>query len=383
MVIVEKPFVSEKFMDYLSNANIPVLETEFAKIIRNGRKINFISENDAIENINTGERIYATSEEPINWINANCPQNPIIKKINKMKNKTYLRQITSKMFPNYYFKELTLEELKNVDAGLIKLPCVIKPSVGFYSIGVYTIFHPDEFKTAVDDITNNINQWQRDFTDTVVGNTFLLEEYIVGTEYAIDAYYDDVGNPVILNILTHKFTSEKDVSDRLYYTNTRILEKYLNSFENFLKTINLEFNITDFPMHVEVRVNEKGIFPIEFNPMRFAGLCTTEIAEYAYGINTVDYYINKKRPDFGSIISKRAGKTYSLILLDNRGKQEENTKFDYNKLCANFENILEIRKVEEKSLGLYAFIFTETTDGNEQELEKILNSDLSEYLLFN
>lgn len=379
MVIVEKPYVSEKFMDYLEKENIPVLETEFVKTNRNGRKINLIPQDKAIEMINNGERIYATSEEPINWLNANCPQHPIIKKINQMKNKTYLRQVTSKMFPNYYFKEFTLEELKNVDVDLIKLPCVIKPSVGFYSLGVYTIFHPDEFSAAVMDIIKNIDKWQQDFSDTIVGNTFLVEEYINGTEYAIDAYYDDVGKPIILNIFTHKFASEKDVSDRLYYTSAKIMEKHLTNFESFLETTNLDFNITDFPMHVELRVNENGIFPIEFNPMRFAGLCTTDIADYAYGINTVEYYLKKKKPDFDSILPKRAGKTYSLILLDKRGK--ENSKFDFDKLYQNFENILEIRKVEEKSLGLYAFLFTETTEGNYEELEKILHSDLSEYLL--
>lgn len=378
MVIVEKSYVSQKFMDYLQNENIPVLETEFVKVNRNGRKINLIPQDKAIEMINNGERIYATSEEPINWLNANCPQNPIINKINQMKNKTYLREVTSKMFPDYYFKEFTLEELKNVDVDSIKLPCVIKPSVGFYSLGVYTVFHPQEFSAAVLDITKNIDKWQQDFSDTIVGNTFLVEEYINGTEYAIDAYYNDVGKPVILNIFIHKFASEKDVSDRLYYTSTKIMEKHLTNFESFLEMINLDFNITDFPMHVEVRVNENGIFPIEFNPMRFAGLCTTEISDYAYGINTVDYYLKKKKPDFDRILPQRAGKTYSLILLDKRGK--ENSKFDFDKLYENFEKILEIRKVEEKSLGLYAFLFTETTEGNDEELEKILHSDLSEYL---
>lgn len=36
--------------------------------------------------------------------------------------------------------------------------------------------------------------------------------------------------------------------------------------------------VTNFPVHVEIRVKEDKICPIEFNPMRFAGLCTTDIA---------------------------------------------------------------------------------------------------------
>ena len=34
--------------------------------------------------------------------------------------------------------------------------------------------------------------------------------------------------------------------------------------------------LKNFPLHTEVRVNEKGeIIPIEVNPMRFGGWCTT------------------------------------------------------------------------------------------------------------
>ena len=49
-------------------------------------------------------------------------------------------------------------------------------------------------------------------------NTFIIEECIEGDEFAFDAYYDEFGNPVLLNTFKHYFASRNDVSDRVYYT---------------------------------------------------------------------------------------------------------------------------------------------------------------------
>ena len=75
------------------------------------------------------------------------------------------------------------------------------------------------------------------------------------------------------------------------------------------------------------------------------------------------------------------GKIYSIILLDKGGRDIPNDRFNYQKLYSDFENILDIRKVEGKSMGLFAFLFTETSVGNERELDKALISDFSEYIL--
>lgn len=59
-----------------------------------------------------------------------------------------------------------------------------------------------------------------------MGNAvFILEQYITGEEYALDAYYDENGRAVLLNIMKHDFACSSDVSDRLYYTGKEIIEK--------------------------------------------------------------------------------------------------------------------------------------------------------------
>jgi len=123
---------------------------------------------------------------------------------------------------------------------------------------------------------------------------FIIEECIEGDEFAIDAYYNPSGKPVILNILRHPFSSDTDVSDRVYYTSKEIIMEHLDTFRNTLESIGGIACLSSFPVHVEVRVDQYGkVIPIEFNPMRFAGWCVTDIAYSAYGINTYEYYFNK------------------------------------------------------------------------------------------
>ena len=86
--------------------------------------------------------------------------------------------------------------------------------------------------------------------------------------------------------------------------------------------------------------------PIEFNAMRFAGLCTTDMAYFAFGINTVDCYLNDRKPDFDAILRGREGKIYSMVILDKPKSLPPSSAFDYDRLAAHFAKVLELRKVD-------------------------------------
>ncbi len=381
MIILEEPYISDFLLEYLAANEVPVLANEYAASNSRGNALHFIDTQEAVKRYQDGERVYTVSENALDWIYANLPGSELVRKIGILKDKALFRKTVSDLYPNLFFEEVTLDKLRNGDHAKIPYPVILKPSVGFFSVGVYALFNEGDLKNAVLDIEKNISKWAADFPETVIGSTFLLEQYIRGTEYAIDAYYDTEGKPVILNILTHRFASESDVRDRIYYTSAEIIGQYLEPFTRFLERINTQLHITDFPMHIEVRVTEDDIIPIEFNPLRFAGSCSTDIAYYAYGINTVDCYLNQIKPDFAEILNKKSGKIYSMILIDKGGKEIDSGRFDYNKLYNEFEHVLDFRKVEAPEMGLFGFLFTETSVGNEQELDRALVSDFSEYLL--
>jgi hypothetical protein len=257
--------------------------------------------------------------------------------------------------------------------------------VGFFSIAVYKVDKAEEWVSTVTKIENDIIRTQSLYPKEVIDNTqFIIEQYIRGEEYAFDCYFDGTGNPVILNILHHVFTSENDVSDRVYSSSPEIIQKLQGPIQDFLIMIGSKIELKNFPLHIEIRVDDDGkIFPIEVNPMRFGGWCTTgDLSWFAYGINSYEHFFYSQKPDWESIFETRIGKKYSLILLDNTTgfKPEEIDGFDFEGLLADFENPLHLRKIDLDKFGVFGFLFTETSEENESELMEILHSDLKKYI---
>jgi hypothetical protein len=220
---------------------------------------------------------------------------------------------------------------------------------------------------------------------SVMGNEdFIIEQNIMGDEFAVDAYINDQGQAVVLNILKHTFASDADVSDRIYSTSKEIIENNLQAFTDFTQKLADLGKLKNFPMHIELRRQDNGeLLPIEVNPMRFGGWCTTaDMAFYAYGFNQYIYYYNQQKPDWSKLLEGKDDKLYSIIVLDNSsGKNADQIKcFDFDKVLKDFENVLESRIIDYRSYPLFGFLFVETDKNNTRELNNILQSDLNEYI---
>ncbi|MDO9122409.1 MAG: ATP-grasp domain-containing protein, partial [Anaerolineaceae bacterium] len=221
--------------------------------------------------------------------------------------------------------------------------------------------------------------------DEVLGSdSFIIEQCIEGDEFAVDAYFNSAGEPVILNILHHTFSSDNDVSDRVYTTSKEIIENNLVEFTDFVGKIGQLTHTKNFPVHIELRRDSQGvILPIEVNPMRFGGWCSTpDLTFAAYGINPYLYYFKQQKPIWPELLSGKEGKLFSVVVLDNSTgkKAEEIASFDFEKLLACFEKPLELRKINYQKYPVFGFVFTETRKDNIEELNTILTSDLSEFI---
>ena len=386
MFIIDKPYVSDLFKDTIIRNSYKLLKNEFA--INDGHFSGDLmcDTQQMIKEFEAKELLYLNSENSIEWIATNLANTSLPQYINVFKNKALFRDMIRKMYPDFYYQLLDLSELSNFDANSIRKPFIVKPAVGFLSLGVYTIYSNDDWANAVKAIEKEMIEVKNMFPKEVLNTSkFIIEEYIEGTEYAFDAYYDSEGNPVIVNILKHLFASAEDVSDRLYITSKSIINEFKDRFQSFLEAMGQILQIKNIPIHVEVRVNGDSIVPIEVNPMRFAGLCTTDIAYYAYGVNPYEYFIERKKPDWESILKGKEGKTYSIVILDKpRGIDANDIKdFDFDGVLKGFEKPLEIRRMDIKRYPVFGFVFAETRDENFAELESILKNDLTEFIKLN
>jgi len=369
---------------------IPVVGTEIAKKLGlySGTKV--ISEDEAIEIARKTDNpvIYMTSENSIDWITKNLAFSNLPEKIALFKDKLKFRELTKSIFPSFYFKGVCVEDLTKIQFKEITQPFIIKPKVGFFSMGVYKVSSYKEWINTIDLIIEEIEQikdlYPKEVLDT---SSFIIEQCINGEEFAVDAYYNSTGEPVILSILKHTFSSDKDVSDRVYTSSKDIIENNLKEFTNFTEKIGKLAGVKNFPIHIELRRDDDGtLLPIEVNPMRFGGWCTTaDISFLAYGFNPYLYYYSQKKPNWSEVLKGKEEKLFSIIVLDNSTGIDVNkiTSFNYEKLLLNFEKPIELRKIDYKKYPVFGFLFTETREDNFIELKNILDSDLNEFVSTN
>lgn len=387
MIILDKPYISEFLLKTLEFNQIPVIHNAVIDELASNRNLNLVSEEQAIAIYNSTENplLYTNSENSISWIENNLSRTSLPGKIKLFKNKILFRDLISDLFPKYFYWGVKLDDIEIIDITMFPLPFIIKPAIGFFSLGVYKVESVSDWKKTVSAIKNEINLIKDLYPPEVLHTgEFIIEECIEGDEFAIDCYFNKEGKPVALNIMKHVFSSGTDVNDRVYITSKDIIERYKNSITTFLAEIGKRAELRNFPAHVEVRIDENGIVaPIEVNPLRFGGWCSTpDLAWHAFGINLYEYLFQQKEPDWETILSKKDGAVFSTIVLNNStGIEGKNIKsFDYKKLLADFEKPIELRQTDYSKFPLFGFLFCETRKQNMKELSRILMSDLNEYV---
>lgn len=385
MILIDQPYISDFLKKTIRENNFKVVATKEAKTLISDDSLNWVSEKDAANTLLSIKNplVYTNSENALKWIFDHLKSTNLPNQINYFKDKFKFRELIKDIFPDFLFQKVKLEDIKKLDINQLKLPFVIKPSLGFFSIGVHIIHTKSDWVKAQKELNyDNLKSiYPKEVMDS---STFIIEEYIQGEEFAVDAYFNDRGEVVILNILHHKFSSSIDVSDRVYLTSQRIIRKYKKSLEVFLTLIGTKANLKNFPLHLEVRIDKKGVIkPIEVNPQRFGGWCTTaDLAWHAYGLNSYEHFMLNKKPNWDKIFKSKEDKIYSIIILDNNSgfKPSEITDFNFELFKKDFENILEIRELDITKYPVFGFVFAETSCENERELDIILNSKLHKYI---
>jgi len=387
MIILDRPYISEFLLDTLEKNQFQVINNEAVAEFASGKHLLLLTPKEAVIQYNEGENslLYTNSENSICWIEKNLQRTGLPGQIKLFKNKILFRNLISDLYPDYFYHGISFDAIENLNVAGFTFPFIIKPAVGFFSLGVYKVETFGEWAGTVSLIKNEIDLIKNLYPPEVLHTgEFIIEECIEGDEFAIDCYFNKDGKPVVLNIMKHIFSSGKDVNDRVYITSGQIIQTYVDSITRFLSEIGKRAGLRNFPAHVEVRIAENGIVaPIEVNPLRFGGWCSTpDLAWHAFGINLYEYLFQQKEPDWDSILKEKDGAIFSNIVLNNStGIEGKNVlSFDYDKLMADFEKPLELRKADFKKFPLFGFLFCETREQNMEELDRILVSDLKEYV---
>lgn len=403
MIYIDHPYVSDYLKKTIFKNSYNVVDTAQARALLGGSEVllggsevlpgdsgsySFITPEEALQLYSSGAEtaVYTNSENGLGDIAEHLDAAGISEKIAVFKNKILFRDHTADQYPDFFYTSAALSELTAVDPATLRFPCIVKPAIGFFSVGVHKVNKPEDWKTAVSDIQQSLKKAAGTYPEAVLNSSqIIIEECIEGEEFAFDAYFDESGNPVILGIFKHLFSSENDLSDRIYITSGDIIAEYLEPFTDFLKNAGSKSDLRNFPLHAEVRISGKyGIIPIEINPLRFGGWCSLpDISNYAYGFNQYEYFFSNTYPDWLKIQEEMKSYLYSIIVLDNSTGIHTDliSSFDAEALKKTLSEPLEFRPIDAAKYNVFGFVFAKTHKRDISELYHLLQSDLKEFIL--
>jgi len=385
LIILDRPYVSDLLAHTISKNKIPVIKLNEV-FIPNESTISLKKVDDLlIELEKKNYQILFNSENGLNILSKYAPNHYLTIVTDILKNKVTFRKTLSSHYKDFFFTEVSLKELEELDPDSLPFPIIVKPVIGYSSVGVHRIDKVEEYKETIEQLKFEMEVTSAEYPIEVINNqSFIIEKLIEGDEYAVDVYFTEEGEPVILNLFKRMFRHEKDMSDRIYYTSKQVINESLNKIQQFLKTISSLFALKLVPIHIEIRIDNLGqIVPIEVNPLRFAGIGTNELGVYAYGVNACEYFFKQQKPDWENIINQMDDSIYSFCCaeIDASIDCKKVVSINHEAFKLNFEEILEYRRMKVNESSTFAVIFHKSPDLKENT--RLLNLDLNQYITLN
>lgn len=387
MILLDAPYVSDFLKTTIREHDLSVVGAPAAAAFGFATGPQVISQDEAVARARAAAhpRVYTNSENAIGWIARHLDFTDLPEKIDLFKDKLRFRRLTQELYPDFFFQEVAWDELDALDASALPAPFIIKPAVGFFSMGVYKVDDAAAWPETLAAIYAEMDAVRDLYPPEVMDAArFIIEQNIKGDEYAFDAYFDAAGQPRVVGIYKHLFSSDADTSDRVYVTSRAIIEARLDAFTDFLAEIGRLTGVRNFPLHTEVRITPAGeLLPIEINPMRFGGWCTTaDMTAYAFGLNPYVAYLHDQPPDWPALLAAKGDEIYAMIVLDNSTgvPGEKIAVFDYDRAAAGFRRVLDVRPIDWRAWPVFGFLFVEAAGEDAPALRRILTSDLREFV---
>ncbi|MGG0285389.1 ATP-grasp domain-containing protein [Peribacillus butanolivorans] len=381
MIILNEPIVSPILLKVLEKQQIPVLEHGRWRNTLSSEKLNIQKDTEFFKSMEMGKRILTNSENGITLLGHFQPNSHEYIWSKLLKDKSQVRNLTKSLYPDFYFQEIDLSIISDMDKKQIPFPVVIKPNIGYSSVGVHKVKNEQDWDIAVSHLKEDLLHSDGLYDSTVVGSqTVLIEEWIQGEEYAIDGYFNQDGEPIILNAFKRLFKDDYDTSDRIYYTSKIAVNEIYDDALQFMKKVQTVLPLRNYPVHFEIRKKGDRVIPIEINPLRFAGAGTTDLGYHAYGMNMYEHSFLGTKPDWNRILEEMDDNIYSFFFAEVplEINLEDVERINHIGLQNEFEHILEYRQLPFQNDRSMAIIFYRSEDLNKNT--KLLHLDLFPFL---
>ena len=155
-------------------------------------------------------------------------------------------------------------------------PVIIKPRDNSGSRGVKLCRSKEELEASISEA------FEVSKLDTV-----LVEEFIEGPEYSIEGLHHDGTSEVIQ--FTEKKTTEFPYNVELGHIQpANISEENKQKIREIVSKIGKSLNYVNCPSHIELKINERGIYVIETSPRLGGDYITSTLTPLSTGVNVED-----------------------------------------------------------------------------------------------
>jgi hypothetical protein len=296
-----------------------------------------------------------------------------------LKDKYNFRKILSGLYPDFYFRQVKLQDIKGLK---IDRKSVIKPARGCFGTAVRVIDADIDCNRLSSELEAELKKNSKVYSDfTLSKQDFLLEDYIEGQEYAVDMFYNAKGEACIVNLYHHPMPENKAYLHMLYNSSKRVFDDIYTPVKDFLSQLNKILNVTNFVMHVEVKLIDGKVFPIEINPLRIGGMGLGNLVFYSLGINPYTCFINDSEPDWNEVWKGKEKDVFTFFIAYNATSKPVNLfKPNPAKLKRQFTQMLHEQPFNYQRQLAFGIYFLRETEENIRRLQKIEFDDFFEEL---
>jgi len=297
-----------------------------------------------------------------------------------LKNKVECRQALAKLFPNFYFKEISISDIPTFELAPSE-KYFIKPIKGYWGSAAYPLNKDTDRNTLSKEISHQLQIRSGIFSDQVVAkDRLIVEEFIDGEEYAVDMFFNEDGEPVITNICYHPLPKKMEYLHVVYYTSFDVFHLLYNDLIRFFSTLNKTLNARNMPIHGEFKLHRGKLTPVELNPLRFGSDGFADLSYHAFGFNPFLCFAQNCAPDWDKVWQGRKEKVYAFYLGYNGSNLDTNKcRPDLRNFRKLFSNILADNAMNYQSTLAFSVMYIE--ENNLDRIHELLEVEFNEYFV--
>ncbi|HET6932583.1 MAG TPA: ATP-grasp domain-containing protein, partial [Candidatus Acidoferrum sp.] len=175
--------------------------------------------------------------------------------------------------PTPWFRSVPLQAIPEPALMGITYPCVLKPVSLSASQGVVRVNNREEFLEGAARLKRLLESAEIQATREPNLDRMVVEEYLPGREVAVEGLLKD-GELRVLAIFDKPDPLEGPYfEETIYVTPSRFSSAEQESIKKSFTAATGALGLTHGPVHGELRLNERGVWPIEVAARPIGGLC--------------------------------------------------------------------------------------------------------------